>query len=191
MKRLQLISAHVKTSPRFRILVCLVALFALTSCGGGSSSAGSGGGNNPDGFSAIFGQTFANSRCQNCHAYDAGNTIREIHERTGRAQRDCAECHFTPGWRAPFRSFSFTGVSDTEICLGIKARSGNDLNVLREELIGSTLARWAIEDGGVPVVDDNENITDEIRQRPTAPPGSMAELGQLFERWIAGGAICD
>ena len=97
---------------------CLLLLLTLlTSCGGGSTSSG-GDASNPNGFTALFGKTFLNARCQNCHGFTSGNVIETRHIELGRIDQDCANCHFTPGWRAPFQSFSFTDLSPSQICEG-------------------------------------------------------------------------
>lgn len=180
----------IRTRMTSKILSCLLLALLLSSCGGGSSTTGSGTGINPVGFSVLLGATFANPRCQNCHAFETEDPVGIQHRQTGRADRDCAECHFTPGWRAPFQSFSFANLSSIEICEGVKARSGNDVQELRASLLESTLARWALEDGGVPVVDASENLTGSV-PLPTAPPNSVSALAALVDQWIAGGASCD
>jgi hypothetical protein len=119
-------------------------------------------------------------RCQKCHGFDEGNAVRVRHIELERIDQDCANCHFTPGWRPPFRSFSFSNKTTTEICEGIKNKSRGDVHTLKEEMLTSTLARWGIEDGGT--------IAGRLQ---TAPPGTMAELEALLDQWIAGGASCD
>ena len=160
---------------------CLLLLMTmLTSCGGGSTSSG-GDASNPDGFTALLGKTFLSPRCQNCHDFENdGNEKRIRHIELERIDQDCANCHFTPGWRAPFKSFSFAGLSTSQICEAIKNKSGGSLETLREGMLSSTLARWGIEDGGT--------LSGRF---PTAPPGSMAELANVLDQWISGGASCD
>lgn len=160
---------------------CLLLLMTmLTSCGGGSTSSG-GDASNAVGFTALLGKTFTNPRCQNCHDFENPESEKRIrHIELERIDQDCANCHFTPGWKAPFRSFSFTGLSTSQICEAIKNKSGGNLETLREGMLNSTLARWGIEDGGT--------LSGRLL---TAPPGSMAELAVVLDQWIAGGASCD
>ena len=159
---------------------CLLLLMTmLTSCGGGSTSSG-GDASNPAGFTALFGKTFMNPRCQNCHGFTSGNAIQVRHIELERIDQDCANCHFTSGWRPPFKSFSFIGLTTSQICEAIKSKSGGNLETLRVGMLTSTLARWGIEDGGT--------INGRLQ---TAPPGSMAELSSLLDQWISGGASCD
>ena len=165
---------------KIRNLALCMFLLLMSSCGGGSSNSGGTAGTNPVGFSKLLAPTFTHPRCQNCHGFEIGNAIKVRHQELGRLELDCATCHFTPGWRAPFQSFSFSGISDAQICQAIKNKSGNDMAHLREIMVNSTLARWGIEDGGT--------LSGTL---PTAPPGSMAAFAVLIDQWMAGGATCD
>ena len=161
-----------------RIAVLLFCLL-ISSCGGGSTSSGLAG-TDPNGFSKLLAPTFTHPRCQNCHGFETENASKIQHRDLGRLEQDCADCHFTPGWEAPFQSFSFSNLSNTEICNAIKNKTGNNLQHLKESVTNSTLARWGIEDGGT--------LSGTL---PTAPPGNMTEMAQLLDQWITAGALCD
>lgn len=172
----------VLVKPQYlRLFAVISACFLISSCGGGStSSGGNGPSTNANGFAKLLGPTFTHPRCQNCHGFETENQFKIRHRDLGRLEGDCADCHFTPGWEAPFQSFSFSDISTAQICIAIKNKTGNNIQALRESLVNSTLARWAIEDGGT--------LSGTL---PTAPPNSMAELARIIDQWIAAGAICD
>jgi hypothetical protein len=161
--------------------IALVLCLLLSSCGSGStSSGGNGPGTDPNGFAKLLGPTFTHPRCQNCHGFETENQFKIRHRELGRLDQDCGDCHFTPGWEAPFQSFSFSDISTAQICTAIKNKTGNDAQALRESILNSTLARWAIEDGGT--------LSGTL---PVAPPNNMTELARIIDQWIAAGALCD
>ena len=162
------------------LLTITAILITLSSCGGGSSSSGVGTGTNPVGFSRLLADTFNHPRCQNCHAFETNNLTQQIHRDQGRLEGDCSTCHFTPGWEAPFQSFTFSDKTNVEICESIINKSGDDLQNVKKLMVESSLARWAIVDGGT--------LSGTLER---APPGSMAALADLIDTWIAGGGICD
>ena len=164
---------------RLPTMALLILCVLISSCGGSSTSSG-GTGTDPNGFSKLLGATFSHPRCQNCHGFETENTFKIRHRDLGRLEQNCAECHFTPGWEAPFQSFSFSNLTNAEICIAIKNKTGGDLQSLKDSVVNSTLARWAIEDGGT--------LSGTL---PTAPPGNMTELARLIDQWIAAGASCD
>lgn len=178
MNALKKFNASLLAGNAPRVAVLLACLF-ISSCGSGSSSTG-GTGTDPNGFSKLLGPTFTHPRCQNCHGFETENQSKIRHREQGRLGPDCGECHFTPGWEAPFQSFSFSNISTSQICEAIKNKTGNDLQALKESVLNSTLAQWAVIDGGT--------LSGTL---PTAPPNSMAELGRLLDQWIAAGASCD
>ncbi|MFT6725049.1 MAG: hypothetical protein ACJARN_001918, partial [Arenicella sp.] len=127
-------------SRRLQAVAMLVILLLLSSCGG-SSTSGGGMGAQADSFSKLLGATFDHPRCQNCHAFETENASKIEHRELGRLDQDCSECHFTPGWEAPFQSFSFSNLSSSQICEAIKNKTGNDLQRLKESVTNSTLAQ--------------------------------------------------
>ncbi|MFT6046087.1 MAG: hypothetical protein ACI9WC_001792 [Arenicella sp.] len=162
-----------------QIVITLALLLLISSCGGSSTSSG-GIGDQADSFSKLLGPTFDHPRCQNCHAFEAENATKVQHRELGQLDQDCGECHFTPGWEAPFQSFSFSNLSSTQICEAIKNKTGNDVQRLKESITNSSLAQWAIEDGGT--------ISGTLA---TAPPGNMTEMTKLIDQWILAGASCN
>ena len=160
-------------------VMVLIFCALLNSCGGSSTSSG-GTGDDVNGFSKLLGPTFNHPRCLNCHGFETENASKISHRNLNRLDQDCGDCHFTPGWEAPFQSFSFSDLSNGEICAAIKNKTGNDLQQLKASVTDSTLARWAIEDGGT--------LSGTLQ---TAPPGNMAEMERLLDQWIAAGASCD
>lgn len=165
----------MSTRMMFPILAVLVAV-VLTGCGGGSSD--SGGPATPNGFQALLSSTFLHPRCVECHAFNTGTALAERHETR---PSDCTRCHRVPGWRAPIDSFSFSGLSTAEICVGIKNKFGGDVEALRDHFATSELNAWALESGVLP----------GGASLPTAPPNSQAVQLAQVDQWIANGAVCD
>lgn len=165
----------MSTRKLFPILAVLVAV-ALSGCGGGSSD--SGGPAAPNGFQTLLSSTFLHPRCVECHAFDTGTDLAQRHETRS---SDCTQCHNVPGWRAPIDSFSFSGLSTAEICVGIKNKFGGDIDALRDHFATSELNAWALESGVLP----------GGAVRPTAPPNSQAVQLAQVDQWIANGAVCD
>ena len=112
-----------------RAKLLIIALFIfLAGCSDNDNNSTSGAAS-PAGFNALLLPTFESPRCVNCHGFDEGNATRSEHVAAGRSW-DCQECHGADvaTWSAPFKSFSFTGLSSAEICEGSKNRSNSDLD---------------------------------------------------------------
>ena len=180
MKTHHRIQLGLHTRRTLKGLTTLLFCIIMSSCGGGGSTNSGGTDEDQNSFSKLLGPTFNHPRCQTCHAFETENTSNIQHRDDGRLDQGCGECHFTPGWEAPFASFSFANLTNTEICIAIKNKTAGNLQHLKESVTNSTLAQWGIEDGGV--------LTGTLQ---TAPPGNMAEMARLLDQWIAAGASCN
>ena len=152
--------------------LAVIVLFSSACSNDGGASSGSGGGS---AISPAFTVTFMSAKCQDCHAFDTGNAIAQKHVDLGRSEegelsRGCAECHSVPGWRAPFRSFSFSGLSAQEMCIASKNKFGGDVQALQNHLLNSELIQWAILRG--------------------APPGDLGTWSAWINDWVGNGASC-
>ncbi len=164
-----------------RLFILLTASIMLAACSndsGVNDGAGSGSGTS---FNAMLLPTFESPRCQNCHGFDADNAVGLRHKELGRSE-DCSTCHTTPGWKAPFKSFSFTGLSGNAICTAIKNKFGGDLSELKKSLVDSELAAWGIEDGSLPL---------GVANAPLAFPQNFGTFENMVNSWIEAGANCE
>lgn len=157
----------------------LILFVTLSGCSNDSGVTEGSGSNNPNGFESLLFQTFKHPRCQNCHAFDAGNSTALAHQ--SRSQ-NCSSCHTVPNWGAPFKSFSFEGLSSNAVCVAIKNKFGGEIQALRASLLESTVANWAIADGSVPLGGPD---------LPVAPPGDLNSWESLVDQWVNAGASCN
>jgi len=156
----------------------VMSVVLLNGCNNDSGTSSGPGGQDPNGFTALLGATFAHPRCQNCHGFDEGNQLTVIHENR---PTNCSECHRPPGWRAAFKSFSFTGQNSNEICVGIKNKFGGDAGAVGAHMQSSLLIQWGLEP--IPPM-----LTPPAGG---APPGNIAAFNALVDQWVANGASCN
>ncbi len=164
-----------------RSLLMLSAAVLLTACSNDSGVQEGSGSSSSASFDAMLMPTFQSPRCQNCHGFDAENATAQRHAALGRSE-DCSSCHTTPGWKAPFKSFSFTGLSGNAICIAIKNKFGGDLNALKSSLVDSELAKWAVADGSLPL---------GTASAPTAFPNNLGVWTTTVNSWLEMGANCE
>ena len=157
-------------------IIILLFSVIVSSCNNDSGTSSAPGGQDPNGFTALLSATFAHPRCQNCHGFNEGNAAQAAHENR---PTNCSQCHSTTDWHAPFKSFSFTGLSSNEICVAIKNKFGGDIGGLSAHMKSSPLLWWGIEP-----------IPPMRAPGGGAPPGDIATWNAWVDQWVTNGANC-